>query len=52
MAANCTHLDQIRDVTPSAQGCEECLQTGDTFGAGLQVRPCMGLYRTAVLTLL
>jgi hypothetical protein len=25
----CTHLDQIRDVRPSAQGCEECLQMGD-----------------------
>lgn len=25
----CTHLDQVRDVTPSAQGCEECLRTGD-----------------------
>ena len=20
----CTHLDEIRDVTPSTQGCEEC----------------------------
>jgi len=27
----CAHLDQIREVTPSAQGCEECLQTGDTW---------------------
>jgi uncharacterized UBP type Zn finger protein len=27
----CTHLDQIQTVTPSAQGCEECLQTGDTW---------------------
>jgi Zn ribbon nucleic-acid-binding protein len=24
----CTHLDEIRDVTPSAQGCEECLVCG------------------------
>jgi uncharacterized UBP type Zn finger protein len=24
----CTHLDQIKDVKPSAQGCEECLKTG------------------------
>lgn len=23
MATNCTHLDQIHDVEPSAQGCEE-----------------------------
>jgi uncharacterized UBP type Zn finger protein len=27
----CSHLDQIQDVTPSAQGCEECLQTGDRW---------------------
>ena len=26
-----THLDQINDVEPSAQGCEECLQIGDTW---------------------
>ena len=25
----CEHLDTIRDVTPSALGCEECLKTGD-----------------------
>jgi uncharacterized UBP type Zn finger protein len=31
MNSICTHLDQIREVTPSAQGCEECLQTGDTW---------------------
>src|SRR5512143_3084493 len=24
----CTHLDAIRDVTPSANGCEECLKIG------------------------
>ena len=29
MADSCTHLDTIRDVTPSALGCEECLKTGD-----------------------
>jgi hypothetical protein len=28
--ATCTHLDQIRDVTPSANGCEDCLKSGDT----------------------
>jgi len=27
----CSHLDQIADVTPSAEGCEECLATGDTW---------------------
>jgi uncharacterized UBP type Zn finger protein len=25
----CTHLDQIKEVKPSADGCEECLKTGD-----------------------
>ena len=27
----CQHLDQIQDVIPSAQGCEDCLKTGDTW---------------------
>ena len=27
----CTHLDQIQDVEPSADGCEECLQMGDAW---------------------
>lgn len=30
MSTNCVHLDQIKDVTPSANGCEECLKMGDT----------------------
>ena len=34
----CTHLDQIRDVEPSAQGCEECLQRGDTW---VRLRECL-----------
>jgi uncharacterized UBP type Zn finger protein len=34
----CTHLDQIHDVAPSAEGCEECLQTGDTW---LHLRDCL-----------
>ena len=25
---SCTHLDMIRPVTPSAQGCEDCLKIG------------------------
>ena len=33
----CTHLDQIREVTPSAPGCEECLQMGDTW---VELRLC------------
>jgi uncharacterized UBP type Zn finger protein len=31
VAQQCSHLDQIRAVTPSAEGCEDCLKTGDTW---------------------
>jgi uncharacterized UBP type Zn finger protein len=34
----CTHLDQIRDVTSNADGCEECLKTGDTW---VHLRECL-----------
>ena len=27
----CAHTDDLRVVTPSALGCEECLKTGDTW---------------------
>ena len=33
--SECSHLDQIQDVQPHTQGCEECLKMGDqwyTFG--------------------
>ena len=36
--AVCTHLDTIRDVTPSAPGCEECLKIGDTW---VHLRECL-----------
>lgn len=38
MAARCTHLDQVRDVIPSADGCEDCLRTGDRW---VHLRICM-----------
>ena len=38
MATNCTHLDQIHDVQPSAQGREDCLRTGDTW---VHLRECL-----------
>jgi uncharacterized UBP type Zn finger protein len=38
MSATCTHLDQIHDVTPSAQGCEDCLKTGDDW---VNLRICL-----------
>jgi uncharacterized UBP type Zn finger protein len=28
MSAACSHLNSIREVTPSALGCEECLRMG------------------------
>ncbi len=34
----CRHLDQVRPVTPSARGCEECLQAG---GDWVHLRLCM-----------
>ena len=35
--AGCGHLDQIHDVAPGAQGCEECLRLGDEW---VQLRLC------------
>lgn len=34
----CKHLSLVRDVTPSADGCEECLRTGDEW---VHLRLCM-----------
>jgi hypothetical protein len=34
----CTHLDQINDVRPSAQRCEECLEVGETW---VHLRECL-----------
>jgi len=31
MPSDCTHLDQIRDVAPSGDGCLECLKTGSSW---------------------
>ena len=38
MPVECTHLDQIAQVTPSADGCEECLERGDRW---LELRLCL-----------
>jgi uncharacterized UBP type Zn finger protein len=38
MASSCTHLDQIRDVTPRTRGCEECLASGDLW---VHLRVCL-----------
>lgn len=34
----CTHMELINDVKPSAQGCEECLKTGDEW---VKLRMCL-----------
>lgn len=34
----CTHLDQIRDITPNADVCEECIKIG---GVWVRLRVCM-----------
>jgi hypothetical protein len=33
----CSHLTEIREVTPSAEGCEECLRNG---GRWVHLRIC------------
>jgi uncharacterized UBP type Zn finger protein len=38
MTETCSHLDQIRPVTPSAEGCEDCLRIG---GGWVHLRLCM-----------
>ena len=38
MAEGCTHLEQIKEVAPSADGCEDCLKSG---GRWLHLRLCM-----------
>jgi len=34
----CTHLDQIQDVSPNTNGCEECLKAGTTW---VHLRMCL-----------
>ena len=36
---NCPHLADIQEVTPSADGCEDCLRIG---GEWLHLRLCLG----------
>ncbi len=38
MSIKCTHLDQIRGVTPSADGCENCLKMGSDW---VHLRICL-----------
>jgi hypothetical protein len=34
----CEHVEEIRDVEPSSDGCLECLQTGDDW---VHLRLCL-----------
>jgi hypothetical protein len=34
----CAHVDQIRDVEPTSEGCEQCIALGDTW---VHLRACM-----------
>ena len=38
MATGCTHLNQVNEVMPSADGCEDCLRIGGTW---VHLRLCM-----------
>jgi uncharacterized UBP type Zn finger protein len=38
LTKKCTHINQIHQVTPQTQGCEECLKTGDTW---VNLRLCL-----------
>ncbi len=34
----CEHMQQIKEVTPSSEGCEKCQKTGDSW---VQLRLCL-----------
>lgn len=38
MDSPCQHMDRVREVQPSAQGCEDCLAMGSTW---VHLRICM-----------
>lgn len=38
MAEKCMHLDQVREVRPSGEGCNECLALGDAW---IHLRICL-----------
>ena len=38
MAKQCKHVDEIEDVTPKTDGCEECLKIG---GRWVHLRLCL-----------
>ena len=38
MSESCEHIREIKPVAPSAEGCEDCLRTGDTW---VHLRLCL-----------
>lgn len=38
MAQECMHLDSVKAVTPSTDGCEDCLKIGDRW---VHLRECL-----------
>jgi uncharacterized UBP type Zn finger protein len=38
MTSTCTHLEDLEEVTPHTQGCEECLQSGSSW---VHLRLCL-----------
>ena len=38
MSETCSHLNSVRDVEPTSDGCEECLRTGSTW---VHLRMCL-----------
>ena len=38
MQDSCSHLSQIKNVSPTSSGCEECLKSGDSW---VHLRVCM-----------
>lgn len=38
MTKDCTHIEQIQEITPSADGCEDCLKIGDFW---VHLRKCL-----------
>jgi len=38
MSAKCSHLSQVKNVSPKTKGCEECLATG---GRWVHLRLCL-----------
>jgi uncharacterized UBP type Zn finger protein len=38
MRTQCTHLDEIQNVSPNTKGCEECLKIGSSW---VHLRMCL-----------